>query len=41
MILHTKAVPSNIEELDKLNSEIIESVSLFKNDTGNKFYTSF
>ncbi len=41
MLLHTKNVPNSVEELDKLNSEIVESASIFKNDPINKSYTSF
>lgn len=41
MLFHTIKVPDTVEELDKLNSEIVESIGIFKNDTKNKSYASF
>lgn len=41
MKLHSTTAPETIEALDKLNSWIIEEIWFFKNDTENKFYSSF
>ena len=41
MTFHTQKVPNNIDELDKLNYKVVDSIGIFKNDTANKMYTSF